>query len=362
MTSAHPPFDVRIFYKECLSISKSGFQVSLIVASHDSIINSSVNFIGITKRKSRLQRIFITCSEILWAAIKNKADIYHFHDPELIPAGFILKLLGRKVVYDVHEDLPRQILSKHWLPTVYKKPLSWLASLMEFVAGHSFDAVVAVTPYIASRFSVGKVCLLQNYPLLEEFPASPENKYSLRPMQVAYIGGLTKIRGLIEIVEAMEFCSGYETPLLLAGDFQSEAFSSEIKKLKGWQKVEFVGWQDREAVVDMLGNIRAGLVLFHPVANHINAQPNKMFEYMAAGLPVIASDFPLWREIIATNKCGLLVDPMNPRAITEAINWIFENPDEAYEMGQRGRRVVLDIYNWDAEKNKLIELYKKVLK
>lgn len=362
MTSAHPPFDVRIYHKECVSLAKEGLDVSIIVPWDEVLDDQYVGFLNVHKEESRKKRFLKTTWSVLRTAIRNKAELYHFHDSDLIPAGFVLKALGRKVVYDVHEDLPRQILSKPWLSPFLKKPMSLVASAMEFAAGHVLDAVVAVTPYIASRFPQDKVCLLQNYPLMEELAAVPENDYSQRPMQVAYVGGITQIRGLQQIVEALELCPAQKTPLVLAGEFQSEAFSREIKKLEGWKRVAYVGWQERENLIDLLGNVRAGLVLFHPVANHVNAQPNKMFEYMSAGLPVIASDFPLWREIVEKNRCGLLVDPLNPREIAEAMTWIFDNPEEAFEMGQRGRKIVFDELNWDTEKQKLFELYRKVMK
>jgi glycosyltransferase involved in cell wall biosynthesis len=131
--------------------------------------------------------------------------------------------------------------------------------------------------------------------------------------------------------------------------------------MPGWARVDFHGWADRPAVARILASCRGGLVLFHPEPNHVTAQPNKMFEYMAAGLPVIASDFPLWREIVDGAGCGLLVDPMDPAAIARAMQWIIDHPEEAAEMGRRGRAAVEHTYNWEAESTKLIELYRRLL-
>jgi glycosyltransferase involved in cell wall biosynthesis len=149
--------------------------------------------------------------------------------------------------------------------------------------------------------------------------------------------------------------------LKLCGKFFEPSVESKIKGEPGWEKVEYFGSLNMKKVMQVLNQSIAGLVTFHPLPNHINAQPNKMFEYMSAGIPVIASDFPLWSEIIVGNDCGLCVDPLNPQAIAEAIDFLCENPMEAERMGKNGLRVVKEKYNWSTEEKNLINLYNKVL-
>ena len=129
----------------------------------------------------------------------------------------------------------------------------------------------------------------------------------------------------------------------------------------GWSKVRFHGWSSRTEVANILGDVRAGLVVLHPLKNYIDSFPTKMFEYMAIGLPVIASDFPLWRRIISDVNCGLFVDPQNPEAIAKAMQWILDHPQEAEDMGQRGRKAVEEVYNWKSESVKLANLYESLL-
>jgi len=131
--------------------------------------------------------------------------------------------------------------------------------------------------------------------------------------------------------------------------------------MPGWQNVETLGYLDRNAVKSTLSRSMRGLVLFHPEPNHVNAQPNKMFEYMSAGIPVIASNFPLWKEIVEGTECGICVDPLNPKEIADAIRWIIEHPVEASRMGENGRKAVEERYNWGIEEKKLLELYNKIL-
>jgi len=118
------------------------------------------------------------------------------------------------------------------------------------------------------------------------------------------------------------------------------------------------GFVSRKDVAKLMGDSRMGLVLFHPAPNHIAAQPNKLFEYMSAGIPVIASDFPLWRQIVESSNCGLLVDPLNPQSIADAICWLIEHPKEAEEMGRCGREAVEREYNWGHEEAKLLSFYR----
>jgi len=145
--------------------------------------------------------------------------------------------------------------------------------------------------------------------------------------------------------------------LQLAGTFSEPELKNEIEKLAGWSRVDALGFVDRITAWNILNNSLAGLVLFLPLPNHIDAQPNKMFEYMSAGIPVIASDFPLWQRIIVGNDCGICVDPLNPKAIADAIDFVIGHPDRARRMGENGRHAVYDRFNWSIEENKLLNLY-----
>jgi glycosyltransferase involved in cell wall biosynthesis len=145
--------------------------------------------------------------------------------------------------------------------------------------------------------------------------------------------------------------------LQLGGKFSEKETEAEVKSYAGWQLVDELGFVDRVGVKNILAHAVAGLVTFLPLPNHIDAQPNKMFEYMSAGVPVIASNFPLWREIIEGNDCGLCVDPLNPAAIAEAIDYLVNNPVRAEQMGRNGQRAVQERYNWTIEEKKLLELY-----
>jgi glycosyltransferase involved in cell wall biosynthesis len=366
LTTVHPPFDTRIFHKEAKSLAKAGYSVTLIARHDKEEIIDGVKIISLKTPKNRIVRMTKTLLECYRKAVKIDADLYHFHDPELIFVGWLLKRRGKKVIYDVHEDVPKQIRTKEWIWKPVRVMIAKVTGFLEKIFSRRFDGIICATPSIAENFEHlrGRVDVVHNYPLLGELFRSDGNsdERKKRSNCVVYVGGITVNRGTKEMIQAIEMIpSSYNAKLLLGGKFIPNSLEGAAKKMPGWNQVEYLGWLNRTQVGDTLVKARAGLVLFHPAPNHINAQPNKMFEYMSAGLPVIASHFPLWREIIEGNRCGLMVDPLNPREIAEAIKFIFDNPRETEEMGCRGRKAVETKYNWLGEEKKLLEVYRRIL-
>ncbi|RLJ18947.1 glycosyl transferase [bacterium endosymbiont of Escarpia laminata] len=362
LSSVHTATDTRIFRKECSALVSAGYDVTFIVQhSQDEIVNG-IQILALPTPKNRFKRMFKLVWHLYQRAKDTNADIYHFHDPELLVLGLLLALSGKKVIYDAHEDTPAQILDKEWINPLIRWPVAKALALLEHLAITRFKAVVTATPTIAKRFPAFKTETVQNYPILGELETTSDATYAMRPHAITFTGGLTAGRGAREIISAIHLAAQQQDICLkLAGYVWPDSLQDELSHAPGWAHVDFLGWQDRQQVASMFSEVRAGLVLFHPLANHIHAQPNKLYEYMSAGLPVIASDFPLWREIIDSAECGLLVDPMDPEKIAEAINWILEHPADAEAMGQRGRDAVYSQYNWDAESVKLINLYERIL-
>lgn len=126
--------------------------------------------------------------------------------------------------------------------------------------------------------------------------------------------------------------------------------------------VEYTGHFTREEVNEIYKKSKAGLVVFQPARNHINAQPNKLFEYMAAGLPVIASEFPLWKTIVEGENCGICVNPLDVESVRTACVFLMENDEIAESLGKNGRRAIEEKYNWNCEEEKLVSLYRELIK
>jgi glycosyltransferase involved in cell wall biosynthesis len=361
MTSVHPRDDIRIFVKECISLSRHGYNVSLVVADGggDELKNGVQIIDAGIKSGSRISRMTKTVKNVFNKAIELNGDVYHFHDPELIPVALKLKKKFKKIViYDVHEDVPKQILLKDWIPKLLRRIISLIVIIVESYAVRKLDFVIAATPNIQNRFKklgINSVDI-NNYPLPGELDKNSTIKR--KDIAVCYIGGLTKIRGIKELVEAMNYVDG---KLYLAGEFNEPGFKSELESMAGWKNVKYYGYLSRSEVADLMARCKAGVVTFHPAPNHVDAQPNKMFEYMSAGLPVIASDFPLWEEIIEGSECGICVDPQNPEDIADSIQYLIDNSQHAEQMGKNGIKAVKKKYNWDIENKKLINIYENIL-
>ena len=361
LTSVHPVHDIRIFHKECKTLLRAGYRVTLIAPYDREEEVDGVRIRALPKPKSRVERMTQTQLQLYKEARMQDADIFHFHDLELLPAGLLLKLRGKRVIYDVHEDYSQALLSREWIPSWLRRRVAQVVTLGEWLGSKFFDGVVAATPHIARRFPPIKTVTVQNFPFLNQSKRNTAIPYHQREKIIAYVGVVSALRGAKEMVETMALLPRrLNVRLKIAGIFNPVGSEDEARRSPGWEWVDFLGWQRHEDAIAMLGNARMGLVLFHPVPNHTEAQPNKLFEYMSVGIPVIASDFPLWRRVVEQTHCGLLVDPLNPKAIAEAIQWLLEHPAEAEEMGERGQKAVREQYNWDAEAHKLLKFYERI--
>ncbi|MFO8054355.1 MAG: glycosyltransferase family 4 protein [Bacteroidales bacterium] len=356
LTSVHPRNDIRIYRKEILSLRKADHHVILIVA--DSKGDDEKNFIlDVGKEKSRILRILRTSKKLYNKAIAENADVYHLHDPELLPIALKLKRNNKIVIFDFHEDIPKQLISKPYLNRYLLKWISRVFAYYEKRVCAQLDYIITATPSIRTKFKkINEHSIaINNYPLLEEMSVNKKVAWEKKENRICYIGRITLIRGVREIMKALFYTS--DVILDLAGNFDNKKLEYDTMKDISWSKVNYFGFVDRKKTLSILGNAKAGIVLYLPYPNHLDAQPNKIFEYMASGIPVIASDFPLWKKIIEENNCGICVDPKNTGQLTNAINYILHNNEEAKLMGENGRKAVMRKYNWSSEEQKLLSVY-----
>jgi glycosyltransferase involved in cell wall biosynthesis len=359
LTSAHRPFDTRIFHKECKTLAAAGYHVTLIAPHERDERRDGVMVKGVRKPRGRFERMTRTVGAVYRAAVREDAEIYHFHDPELMPVGLALRLKGKRVVYDVHENYTKTLRSKFWIPAPLRVASSVATGLCEQLVATACTRVIAAVPGIAARFSEEKTSVIYNFPEVSFADSQRDFRpYAQRENRIVYVGMMSVERGCRAMVDVVgSIPAELRCRLTLVGDI-APALLQQLEYSAGWPRVDALGHQSRAEVKNVLDGARAGLCVLHPTPNHVDSYPVKLFEYMAAGLPVVASDFPQWREVVNASRCGLLVNPLNTQEITQAVRWILEHPREAEQMGKRGQRAVAEIYNWECQAAQLLAMYR----
>lgn len=368
LTSVHGRFDSRIFQKQCRSLARAGYEVDLVAAEPGADeIRDGVRIHLVRRNAHKLARFTATVYRIFRKALDLNADLYHFHDPELVFAGLLLKLRGKRVIYDIHEDYSSWLTFNRSIPAWLRKPAAWCIRRLENLLVGKYDALVTVTPEIAQRFSRlnPATVLVRNFPLAEEFRTVAETvPWESRDTIACNIGTMSRERGFAEMIEAVSLVrKRYPMKLVLGGilDAPSREYYDSLPPERK-EYVEWLGYTSRDRMREVFSRARVGLIIHHPVKNFLIGYPTKLFEFMSAGLPVVCSDFPVLRELDAGVGCCIHVDPLDPRAIADAIVRLLERPGEAEAMGQRGRKAVQEKYSWEAEEKALLSLYSRILK
>lgn len=354
LTSVHLDGDIRIFHKMAKTMAQE-FEVYVVVPNTNTRLQDGVHIHSFpAQTQIRSKRMKYTVNEVLKVGLSIQADIYQLHDPELLRIAPQLQKTGAKVIFDAHEDVPKQIMDKFWIPWILRKPISLLYKTYERRITKKLAGIISVTPGICARFEQHhtKVALIRNFPLQAEFPLP--NWQDKEVSNFCYIGGLYASRGIREVVLAMEHVEGV---LHLAGTFDDPLLQAELESAKGWQKVHFHGQVGRAKIQAILQQCAVGIVTLHPTPSYKEAYPIKMFEYLAAGCAVLSSDFPLYRTLLHGANCGMFVDPQNEADIAQALIDFTEQPDETLKMGQRARSLFEAKYNWEMEALKLREFY-----
>lgn len=350
VTSVHRHNDVRIYHKEAKALAEAGYGVTILAPDYAGVDEMGIRFIQMELPENRARRILLANRRIGRAIERLGADIYHFHDPELLPSALLAKRLGCGAVYDAHEDVPRQMMAKEWLPRPLRGPGSMLVSEYEEWAASRLDLTIGATRSIAGKFENGTA--IHNYPDPAEFPGTGPRPGS---RTFCYVGALTRARGIGVLAAAVRQTTGL---LALAGEFEDLAFKEQILLGTG-QSVSYHGYLGREKVAELLSQSAAGMLLLEPTPGYLRSMPIKLFEYLLAGLPVIASDFPFWRRLIG-EECALFVPPGNVAAAASAMRWVLEHPRKAADMGRKGRQLVLRRFSFEMEKERLIEAYGQI--
>lgn len=369
MTSVHQRYDGRILKKECVSLARNGYDVTLIVADNkdDEIYNgvkiTSIKFIP----RNRFDRILHAKKKIFAKALSLDAHIYHFHDPELIPVGLALLKKGKKVIYDSHEDYPKDIrYKKAWLPLIGRWLISHTFALYEKYASECFSAIISVTPQIVDRFLKfnQNTFLITNYPLF--VPEEDLNVTSKKQSEkiLACFAGIVDFPWVQDnFILAIQ---NTDIEYLIAGSLGKASSLERLESLDTNNQIKYVGVIPQEKVWNIYKKASIGVAIAGYDPTEFNKEGsigvNKLFEYMMFGLPVICTDFTLWKAVIDKWKCGFAINPNNIESLHNLAEYICKNPNILIEMGKRARQAAIAEYNWPTQESVLLSVYRNILK
>jgi glycosyltransferase involved in cell wall biosynthesis len=359
VTTVHPVTDNRIFYKECLTLRDAGYQIVLVAPHRCDEVIDGVQVRGLPAAHNRWDRASRLSRLALAICRKEDADIYHFHDPELMPSMARLARAGKPVIYDMHENIVKDMRTKRHVAAPLRPVLSTYFRLRMRDWLRGMHVVFAERSYHSDYPWLTRYTVVENMPRAEQL-LSVEVEYGAKPA-LAYLGSVTARRGsrtMLEVIRQLQLagrsigleCVGPATP---SHRQELEGLAQE----RGLKQVQLHGRLEPDAAWPIIAGCLGGLALLDDLPNYRGSLPTKLYEYMGLGLPVVTSDFPLYREIVDRHQCGICVNPADLPAIIDAVRRLLDNPAEAVAMGQRGREAVREHYTWDTEANKLLALY-----
>lgn len=363
LTLAHQPFDVRVFEKECRTLAAAGYDVHLAVpgAPHDRREGVVFHRIEDAEAGNGPARWRTRLKNALSVAQALRADLYHLHDPELIPAGLALKRGGARVVYDAHEDAPIEAWSINRGRPLRRAvlPVTWWTLLR--TATMTFDAFVAATPRIAATLPRSRTIEVRNYPRLEMWDAT--HLSHARGKDLIFAGLVSETRGAIEMLDAVAAVDPrHSARLKLFGRIANEALAARMRDHPAWPSVDHAGQRPWAEVLKAYRSSLAGFLLYEATPEQNWCMPVKLFEFLLAELPVIASDISYWRKLLEGIPSVHFVDAADPRSVVASIAWILAHPEESARRAHEGGRVARLRFDWEPEGQRLVGLYDRLLK
>lgn len=364
ISTVHVPNDVRIVVRECRSLAKAGYEVHLVIGAPRAERQYGVHFHPVPRFGSRLLRMLLGPWLALHTALKTRARLYHYHDPELIGVAFVLRwIFRRKVVFDIHECVHRQIRSKPYLP----RGCGW-------VVGHGYRLLERVltigqTKVVANDNSVPDYAapvLVRNFPVLLNDLASGPDRFENPVASLVYVGAISEMRGALIYVELPHRLrqAGRGVTLTLIGE-HDEAFGRVLREEVAARNLDghvaITGRLDWDRAMESVSHATIGLCLLHPVSNYTTCLATKIIEYMMLGTPVLASAFDCWRPYVEGEQTGRMANPLDPDEVFSVCTKMLDDPESLLAMSRRGRQAVVERYHWDKEFEKLERCYETLL-
>lgn len=363
ISTAHGAFDTRISHKQARSLSDGGHDVTFLVHHDESTTRDGVRIESLGDYDSRRERM-----AHVWRAFRRArrldADVYHFHDPELLPAGVLLQLTtDADVVYDVHEDYDNQIAFKKWLPDPVKPVVANSIVPIQSQFMRHFDGVVVANEWIAADYERRghDVTVVGNFPKVDGITFDPLPDEREQEYVLSFVGNVNGTRGITDMIEVVSCLRdrGYDVGLWVIGPI-GDGVRDEVHRLIGTEgvgeHVRLLGWIDYEDIFSYLYTSDVGMMLVDR-ERYEHGLSNKMFEYMYSEIPVVAHATTSTRKYIP-ETCGVHIEETDTETQADAVASLLDLPQrERDEMGARGRRHVVENCTWENEAEKLLALY-----
>jgi len=359
LSSVHFALDTRIYYRMCKFLSSS-YDVTLIAVHPIEEVKDNVHIIPFKRYHNRKFRILFGWLFMFFKAIKVNARIYHLHDPELIPCGILLRLIGKKVILDIHENIAEDLFDKPWIKR--QKLVFTIFTFFEKIACKLFYILLAERSYEKRYQKMCKhISTVQNFCDTGFFAPFEKTAYK-DSLNLYYIGIVLENRGILQILEALHLLKmeGIEANFHCVGELYTD-LDRKIKSLKYYKEIEnqihFYGRLPLEEGYIMAKNMDIGMCLIWPMKNSIESYPTKLFEYMRCGLPIITSNFPLYREVIEENNCGVCIDPLNVLELKKVLIAMHMDVEKSELMAKNGKKTVFEKYDWKSQTPILSKVY-----
>lgn len=370
LTTVHTPSDQRIFHRECVSLARAGYDVTLLAYGDIGGTLDGVKLVSLGKNRrakpgldilDRLKRV----RQAFKQAFHEKADLYHFHDPELITTGLGLKRkTNARVVYDCHEDNVAYMMQKKYIPAPLRRILATTIHYQENRVAKCLDAIITADEGMRKCFirkGARNTINVDNYPRLDLFLNKTDDV--IPEYDLVYHGTLPKYH--------LETCFAVDSELVRMGMRCSWLFIGKCPDVKWAQDlVKKRNAEDRIVFKDPVPHeeiakwARLGRIGIIPLPNYPKFRrniPTKLFEFMALKMPVVLSNLPPSRPFVGDGRCAIMVDPNSPCEYATAIKELLENQRQRIEMGEEGHRRVLSEFNWEFSSRKLLDLYTRLL-
>jgi len=362
LTTVHNPFDSRVFYKEARSLARAGYQVTLLGQGAPDQEIDGVRLKPLPPRPPAHQawRRWFRLLGVWQRARQEKADVYLIHDPELTLVGLLLKFGGQRVVYDVHEHVPFQILDKDWIPRRVRPVIAWLYDHYERIVAARFDAVIVAFEQIADRFPRARPVVIRNVPDLDLWtPAHPSEPDAEDKLIAVYSGVAQWDRCILELVQAADYIDpALNVEIWIVGRFAVPEYEAQVRAAAG-DRVRIWGYVPHHDIPALLAQTHMGLMSLRPQLNSSVNWPIKLFEYMAAGLPMVMTANPFWFDL--ADGCAVQVNIEDPRDIARGITELARDPARRAKMGAQARQHVIQNYHWADQERELIALFTRLI-